>query len=69
MHEGHPEHVSTHPSSTPAGGRPLPFSETEWESFQAADRGAGRAVISLLGGIFSIGLALYLGVVYWIVTS
>jgi hypothetical protein len=69
MHEPHGEHVTGHPTHAPAASRPLPFSDVEWESFQAADRGAGRAVISLLAGIFSIGLVLYLGVIYWIFNS
>jgi hypothetical protein len=37
----------------------LPFSEADWHEFHQSDKGAGGAVIVLMGGIFSIGLVLY----------
>ena len=44
------------------------FSDAEWESLQASDRAAARAVVTLLTGVFCIGLVLY-SIVIWAVTS
>jgi hypothetical protein len=41
------------------GGTALHFSEAEWNQFRASDYAAGRAVVLLMAGIFSIGLLLY----------
>jgi hypothetical protein len=45
-----------------AGGYPphqLPFTEEEWKSLQASDLAAARAVVTLLLGVFFIGIVLY----------
>jgi hypothetical protein len=42
----------------------LPFTAEEWSQFRTADKGAGRSVVLLMAGIFSIGLALYAVVAY-----
>jgi hypothetical protein len=44
-----------HPHSTPA----LPFTEADWQEFHQSDKGAGGAIVVLMGSIFSIGLVLY----------
>ena len=41
------------------GERPY-FSASQWEQFQRDDIAAGKAIILLMAGIFSIGLFLYL---------
>jgi hypothetical protein len=43
----------------PATTTALPFSEAEWKEFHESDKGAGGAIIVLMGTIFSIGLVLY----------
>jgi hypothetical protein len=43
------------PASTPA----LPFSDADWKEFHESDKGAGGAIIVMMGAIFSIGLVLY----------
>ena len=43
------------PATTPA----LPFSDADWKEFHESDKGAGGAIIVLMGGIFIIGLVLY----------
>jgi hypothetical protein len=42
------------------------FSASDVESFKTDDRSSATAVVALMVGIFTIGLALYLGVCYWI---
>lgn len=69
MNESHPEHGITTPGGAhgdhgitiPGGpaGAPLHFSETEWQQFRDSDKAAGRAVVLLMGCIFTIGLLLY----------
>jgi hypothetical protein len=39
-----------------------PFSDAQWQALQADDLKAGKAVIGLMAGIFTIGLVLYFGV-------
>lgn len=36
------------------------FSDAEWEDLQREDSSGARAIVGLMVGIFSIGLALYL---------
>jgi hypothetical protein len=43
----------------PAGERPY-FPASQWEQFQREDIAAGKAIILLMAGIFSIGLFLYM---------
>jgi hypothetical protein len=50
------------PSSQPAL-----FSEQEWEELHHSDIGAGRAIVVLIGSIFTIGFFLY-GTIAWIVS-
>jgi hypothetical protein len=42
----------------------LPFTEAEWQSLQASDLAAGRAIVTLLLGVFCIGVVLYTIVCY-----
>jgi len=50
--------MSEHGTST---GQPH-FPAAEWEALQNEDIHAGKAVVGLMVGIFSIGLLLYIGV-------
>ena len=50
-----------------APGQPY-FSAEEWERLQQNDRLAGSIICGLMGGIFTIGLILYVGVclsIHW----
>src|SRR5690606_33799857 len=38
---------------------PPPFTETEVEGFQTADSTAGKAIVMLMTGVFSVGVVLY----------
>lgn len=52
----------THPHSHDPGHETAvekPFSDTEWATLQLDDLRAGKAVIGLMMGIFSLGLVLY----------
>ncbi|HEY7422816.1 MAG TPA: hypothetical protein VH682_01020 [Gemmataceae bacterium] len=61
MNESH-EHNITIPGGP---GQPaLHFTPEEWQQFRSSDHGAGKSVVLLMGGIFSIGLALYSIVAY-----
>jgi len=53
-------HPETHGHDTHAmtGDRPY-FPEAEWRQFNIEDIAAGKAIILLMAGIFSIGLVLY----------
>jgi hypothetical protein len=42
------------------------FTPTEVEALQANDRSAATALISLMSGIFTLGLIGYLGVCFWV---
>ncbi len=35
------------------------FSDAEWQSFRQSDMAAGRNIVILMAGIFSIGVVLY----------
>jgi hypothetical protein len=56
-HAAHPEHGITIPAGP--GGTVLHFSEQEWQTFRESDMAAARAVVLLMGSIFTIGLLLY----------
>jgi hypothetical protein len=36
-----------------------PFSDAEWQSFRRSDMAAGRNIVVLMAGIFTIGVILY----------
>jgi hypothetical protein len=63
-HPGEPSDHAGHGTSQ----APLPYSPEEWKSFRASDKVAGAYIVGLMGGIFSIGLVLYL-IVLWSVVS
>jgi len=42
----------------------LPFTEADWAEFRKSDKGAGGAVVVLMGAIFTIGLLLYSTIAY-----
>ncbi|MHB1425264.1 MAG: hypothetical protein ACYC3I_19010 [Gemmataceae bacterium] len=66
MNEGH-EHGSHSRDITISGGPgqpPLHFTPEEWQGFRNSDMGAGRSVVLLMGGIFTVGLVLYSVVAY-----
>jgi len=44
-----------------SGDRPY-FSPAEWDEFKQADIQAGKAIVLLMGSIFTIGLGLYTAV-------
>lgn len=46
------------PHETPAGHGPY-FSDAEWQSLQASDRAAARAIVGLLLSVFCVGVVLY----------
>jgi hypothetical protein len=58
-HGGEPSSPAEH--TTPA---PLPFSVEEWKGFRQLDKAAGAYIVGLMAGIFSVGLVLYL-IVLW----
>jgi hypothetical protein len=45
-----------------------PFTETDIDHFHTEDRAAGKAVVSLMVGIFLVGVVLY-SIVAWAVAS
>lgn len=51
-------HPDTHGHHAATGDRPY-FPESMWQQFQIEDIAAGKAIILLISGIFSIGLILY----------
>jgi hypothetical protein len=56
------EEAMTHAAeSTPTQ---LPFTEAEWANLQRDDIKAGGTVVSLMASIFTIGLVLYLCVLW-----
>jgi len=64
MSDTHHEHGIQH---APAHGdphghgpaAPLPFTDADWENFYKNDIEAGKMIVLLMGGIFTIGLVLY----------
>lgn len=55
MNHGHESHDAGHHDSE---ARPY-FPEKEWAEFQREDIQFGKAVVMLMGGIFSVGVFLY----------
>jgi hypothetical protein len=57
-----PHHADApaHPASAGA------FSDADWDAFRAEDFAAGKAVVVLMLGIFSMGVALYSAVAYFV---
>jgi hypothetical protein len=52
-------------TSSDGHGQPAPqVTAEEWDQYSRSDQGAGRAVVMLMAGIFTIGLALYAVVAY-----
>jgi hypothetical protein len=51
----HGDHVH-HPDDAKAHSHGEPFSEQDLAYFQTEDKAAGRAIISLMLGVFSLGL-------------
>jgi len=66
MNEAHEYGHSSQDVSIPGGpGKPpLHFTPEEWEQYRKSDKGAARAVVLLMGSIFTIGLILYSAVAY-----
>jgi hypothetical protein len=63
----HEEHVTPPPAGhghAPHGAPALPFTEADWAEFHKSDKGAGGAVVVLMGAIFTIGLLLYSTIAY-----
>jgi hypothetical protein len=46
-----------------------PYSDGEWAAFRAEDFAAGKAVVLLMLGIFSMGVVLYSVVAYFVASS
>ena len=61
-HEAHPALTGAHAPHA------LPFTDAEWQTLQDSDLAAARAVVSLLLGVFCIGVVLY-SIVCWAVSS
>ena len=58
------EHVTPGEPHHPAVGGV--FSAAEWGTFRSEDFAAGKAVVLLMLGIFSLGVALYATVAYFV---
>jgi hypothetical protein len=52
--------VEPAPYAPEAVAKPPPFPEQERQGFRAEDAGAGGMIVTILLGIFSIGLLIYL---------
>ncbi len=54
-------------SPAPATGSPQTpaFSEDEWNALQNEDKKAGRAIISIMVGIFTLAFLLYTYIAFW----
>ena len=62
---GDPNYHAPSPSAPADHAPPAPpFSDAEWSQLQAEDFAAGKAVVSLMLGIFSMGVLLYAAVAY-----
>jgi hypothetical protein len=55
-------------NSSPArtGAEAMPFPPAEIETLHSLDREAARNIVCLLGGLFIIGLILYICVAIWV---
>ena len=58
--------MSDHVNTDPHGHAPAeaPFTDAQWDFLRAEDYSAGRAVVVLMLGIFSIGVFLYAAVAF-----
>ena len=55
----HSEAMTAH---TPVGDHPWnesPFTDAEWQSLRSSDMAAARAVVTLLLGVFLMGVVIY----------
>jgi len=52
--------VEPAPHAPGAVAKPPPFPALEWQGFRADDARAGGMIVTILLGIFSIGLLIYL---------
>lgn len=57
---------AAHGDQVPGAG---PFNDAEWQDFQRNDIRAGGAIVGLMGCIFTIGVALYSCVLYFVMKS
>ena len=57
--------TKSHEADGVSGGQTL-FPPAELESLHVADREAARNIVSLLGGLFIVGLILYTLVALWV---
>jgi hypothetical protein len=66
MNESHPHGTASQDVTIPGGpGKaPLHFTPVEWEEFRKSDMGGAKAVVLLMGSIFTTGLILYSVVAY-----
>jgi hypothetical protein len=60
MNHSHNEHAESN--------KAVPFTEEQREEFHKADIEAGRMIVGLMGGIFTVGVILY-GIVAFVVGS
>jgi hypothetical protein len=61
---GDPTHHGGAAPAHPAAGSV--YSKADWDAFRAEDFAAGKAVVVLMLGIFSMGVALYSTVAYFV---
>jgi hypothetical protein len=64
---GEPPHAADHGPAAAHAHAPaaaVPFTAEEWRYFRATDRTAGAYIVGLMAGIFSVGLVLYLIVLF-----
>jgi hypothetical protein len=60
------QHVTAGEAHHHDGTVARPFSDAEWAVFRAEDFAAGKAVVVLMLGIFSMGVVLYSIVAYFV---
>jgi hypothetical protein len=69
-HEGTPhqasEHITAHPEHHSHGTAAPYFPEAEWAEFRSEDVHAAKAIVTLMLGIFCLGLVGYLAVAWWV---
>jgi hypothetical protein len=60
IQHGPADGIVPHHGPTPGGHSPAALiSEEEYRQYQRSDLGAGKVVVSLMAGIFAVGLILY----------
>ena len=64
MSDPHAPAAAAHSHEAGHAAHSLPFTDAEWQQLQAADLAAGRAIVTLLLGVFSIGVVIYSIVCY-----